>query len=59
VPAVMVSQQLLRRAAARCAGAAAGPIGLCAHRFKLGDIERAYALFSNQRDGVLKVAITP
>jgi alcohol dehydrogenase len=55
----MVSQQLLRRAAARCAGAAAGPIGLCAHRFKLGDIERAYALFSNQRDGVLKVAITP
>jgi threonine dehydrogenase-like Zn-dependent dehydrogenase len=32
---------------------------LVTHRFKLDDIERAYALFSNQRDGVLKVAITP
>ncbi len=29
------------------------------HRFKLDDIERAYELFANQRDGVLKVAITP
>ena len=29
------------------------------HRFKLDDIEQAYALFANQRDGVLKVAITP
>ena len=29
------------------------------HRFKLGDIEAAYDLFSHQRDGVLKVAITP
>jgi threonine dehydrogenase-like Zn-dependent dehydrogenase len=29
------------------------------HRFKLGDIEAAYELFANQRDGVLKVAITP
>lgn len=29
------------------------------HRFKLDDIEAAYALFSHQRDGVLKVAITP
>lgn len=29
------------------------------HRFKLGDIEAAYDLFANQRDGVLKVAITP
>lgn len=29
------------------------------HRFKLDDIEAAYALFSEQRDGVLKVAITP
>jgi len=29
------------------------------HRFKLDDIEKAYELFSNQRDGVLKVAITP
>lgn len=29
------------------------------HRFKLADIEQAYDLFANQRDGVLKVAITP
>jgi alcohol dehydrogenase len=32
---------------------------LVTHRFKLEDIERAYDLFGNQRDGVLKVAITP
>jgi threonine dehydrogenase-like Zn-dependent dehydrogenase len=29
------------------------------HRYKLDDIEKAYDLFGNQRDGVLKVAITP
>ena len=29
------------------------------HRFKLDAIEAAYDLFSHQRDGVLKVAITP
>jgi alcohol dehydrogenase len=29
------------------------------HRFKLDDIGRAYDLFANQRDGVLKVAISP
>ncbi|BES72783.1 NAD(P)-dependent alcohol dehydrogenase [Marinobacter nanhaiticus D15-8W] len=29
------------------------------HRFKLDDIVEAYDLFSHQRDGVLKVAITP
>ena len=29
------------------------------HRFKLADIEAAYELFGHQRDGVLKVAITP
>jgi alcohol dehydrogenase len=33
--------------------------GLVTHRFKLDQIEEAYALFANQRDGVLKVAITP
>ena len=32
---------------------------LVTHRFKLDDIEEAYEVFSNQRDGVLKVAITP
>ena len=29
------------------------------HRFKLDEIEAAYNLFAHQRDGVLKVAITP
>jgi threonine dehydrogenase-like Zn-dependent dehydrogenase len=33
--------------------------GLVTHRFKLEQIEEAYDLFSHQRDGVLKVAITP
>jgi threonine dehydrogenase-like Zn-dependent dehydrogenase len=32
---------------------------LVTHRFKLDRIEEAYDLFANQRDGVLKVAITP
>jgi len=32
---------------------------LVTHRFKLDEIEKAYDLFTNQRDGVLKVAITP
>lgn len=29
------------------------------HRYKLDDIEAAYELFSHQRDGVLKIALTP
>lgn len=32
---------------------------LVTHRYRLDDIETAYDLFSHQRDGVLKVAITP
>jgi threonine dehydrogenase-like Zn-dependent dehydrogenase len=32
---------------------------LVTHRFKLDDIVEAYDLFSQQRDGVMKVAITP
>ena len=32
---------------------------LVTHRFKLDDIVEAYDLFANQRDGVLKVAVTP
>jgi alcohol dehydrogenase len=41
---------------------AAGRIDLSCmvtHRFALADIQDAYELFGNQRDGVLKVAITP
>jgi threonine dehydrogenase-like Zn-dependent dehydrogenase len=40
----------------------AGRVDLSAmvtHRFKLDDIEAAYDLFAHQRDGVVKVAITP
>ena len=33
--------------------------GRVTHRYKLDDIEAAYELFGNQRDGVLKVAIMP
>ncbi len=33
--------------------------GLVTHRFRLEQIEAAYELFAHQRDGVLKVAITP
>ncbi len=32
---------------------------LVTHRFRLEEIEEAYELFANQREGVLKVAITP
>ena len=32
---------------------------LVTHRFGLDQIEQAYELFANQRDGVLKIAITP
>ncbi|MDH4843560.1 NAD(P)-dependent alcohol dehydrogenase [Pseudomonas sp. BN505] len=32
---------------------------LVTHRFPLDDIEAAYELFAHQRDGVMKVAITP
>jgi threonine dehydrogenase-like Zn-dependent dehydrogenase len=32
---------------------------LITHRFKLDEIEGAYELFSNQQDGVIKVALTP
>jgi alcohol dehydrogenase len=32
---------------------------LVTHRFRLDEIEAAYDLFAHQRDGVLKVALTP
>ena len=32
---------------------------LITHRFRLDEIEEAYDLFAHQRDGVVKVAITP
>jgi alcohol dehydrogenase len=35
------------------------PLPLITHRMKLDDIVEAYSLFSERREGVLKVAITP
>ena len=32
---------------------------LITHRFSLDDIEGAYELFGNQKDGVVEVALTP
>jgi len=32
---------------------------LVTHRYSLEDVEAAYDLFAHQRDGVLKVALTP
>ena len=32
---------------------------LVTHSFSLAEIEEAYELFANQRDGVMKVAIRP
>lgn len=31
---------------------------LITHRFKLADIEKAYRIFENRLDGVIKIAIT-
>lgn len=32
---------------------------LVTHRYRMDDIEAAYELFAHQRDGVMKVVITP
>jgi len=32
---------------------------LITHRFSLDDLEEAYDLFGNQRDGVVKIALSP
>jgi len=45
--------------AAAAAARAGAKTALVTHRFKLADIEQAYDLFAHQRDGVLKVALTP
>lgn len=49
----------MRRLMAVVASGRADLKPLVTHRFKLDDIESAYDLFANQRDGVLKVAINP
>ena len=52
-------KERMRRLMSVIAGGRVDLKPLVTHRFKLDDIETAYDLFSHQRDGVLKVAITP
>ncbi|MFM9849701.1 MAG: NAD(P)-dependent alcohol dehydrogenase [Hyphomicrobiaceae bacterium] len=52
-------KERMRRLMAVIASGRANLKPLVTHRFKLDDIEAAYELFSHQRDGVLKVAISP
>jgi threonine dehydrogenase-like Zn-dependent dehydrogenase len=52
-------KERMRRLMAVVAAGRANLSALVTHRFKLDRIEQAYELFANQRDGVLKVAITP
>lgn len=52
-------KERMRRLMAVIASGRADLKPLVTHRFKLDQIEQAYELFANQRDGVLKVAITP
>lgn len=52
-------KERMRRLMATIASGRLDTRPLVTHRFLLDDIEAAYALFAHQRDGVLKVAITP
>ena len=49
----------MRRLVATVASGRVDLGSMVTHRFSLDRIEEAYDLFANQRDGVLKVAITP
>ena len=52
-------KERMRRLMQVCASGRVDLRPLVTHRFRLEEIESAYDLFSHQRDGVLKVAITP
>jgi alcohol dehydrogenase len=52
-------KERMRRLMNTIAGGRADLKALVTHRFKLDDIEKAYDMFANQRDGVMKVAIAP
>ncbi|MBV9835884.1 MAG: NAD(P)-dependent alcohol dehydrogenase [Alphaproteobacteria bacterium] len=52
-------KERMRRLMNVIAGGRADLTRLVTHRFRLEQIEQAYELFAHQRDGVLKVAITP
>jgi len=52
-------KERMRRLMAIVAAGRVDTARMVTHRFRLDDIEAAYDLFANQRDGVIKVAITP
>ncbi len=52
-------KERMRRLMSVVASGRADLRSLVTHRFRLDDVEKAYDLFGHQRDGVLKVAITP
>ena len=52
-------KERMRRLMAVIASQRVDMSAMVTHRFRLDDIEAAYELFGHQRDGVLKVAITP
>ena len=52
-------KERMRRLIATVQSGRFDPLPLITHRYGLDDIEEAYDLFSNRRDGVLKVAIRP
>ena len=52
-------KERMRRLIATVQSGRFDPLPLITHRFALDDIVGAYDLFSNRRDGVLKVAIRP
>jgi alcohol dehydrogenase len=52
-------KERMRRLVATVESGRFDPLPLITHRFSLDDIAEAYDLFSNRRDGVLKVAIRP
>jgi threonine dehydrogenase-like Zn-dependent dehydrogenase len=52
-------KERMRRLIATVRSGRFDPLPLITHRFALDDIVEAYDLFSNRRDGVLKVAIRP
>ncbi len=52
-------KERMRRLIAMVQSGRFDPLPLITHRFALDDIVAAYDLFSNRRDGVLKVAIRP
>jgi len=52
-------KERMRRLMATISGGRIDLTPLVTHRYKLDDIVEAYALFGEQRDGVLKIAVTP